>query len=158
MVGPADQPTILREQVHDDGQIEPTLPKPAVLIPNLLQRQFTVPRRQGLGHGYHLHSDVAMNLSGHKDPERVRQVQHRQRRRSTRCRATTGGPSETGDARDEEPIVSSLRHTDSGWRVDRYNGSFASARTSIAGRLGTVGSLQLDNWREILRSLAISMR
>ena len=34
--------------------------KPAVLIPNLLQRQFTVDAaQQGLGHGHHLHSNVA---------------------------------------------------------------------------------------------------
>ena len=34
--------------------------KPSVLIPNLLQRQFTVTQaEQGVGHRYHLHSDVA---------------------------------------------------------------------------------------------------
>ena len=50
-------------------------------------------------------------------------------------------------------------YTDLGWRVDRYNGSFASSRcTDIAGRqgtvLGTVGGQQLSSWREIFKILS----
>ena len=33
--------------------------KPSVLIPNLLQRQFTATHPHGMGHGYHLHPHVA---------------------------------------------------------------------------------------------------
>jgi hypothetical protein len=52
--------------------------------------------------------------------------------------------------------VSSWRWTDFGWRLDRYNGTFAMGRrTGFADRLGTVlgtvGVLQLSNWREILK-------
>jgi hypothetical protein len=48
---------------------------------------------------------------------------------------------------------------DSGWEVDRYNGTFAIVvRTAIANRLGTilgtVGGQQLSNWREILKFLS----
>jgi hypothetical protein len=39
---------------------------------------------------------------------------------------------------------------DPGWRVDRYNGSFArNCCTNIAGPQGTVlGTLQLNSWRD----------
>ena len=48
---------------------------------------------------------------------------------------------------------------DSGWRVDRYNGTFARAlRTAIVNRLGTVlgtvGGQQLSNWSETLKFLS----
>jgi hypothetical protein len=52
--------------------------------------------------------------------------------------------------------VSSWLSTDLGWRVDRYNGTFATGRcTGLADGLGTVlgtvGALQPSNWREILK-------
>jgi hypothetical protein len=47
---------------------------------------------------------------------------------------------------------------DCGWRIDRYNGSFASIRATIAGRLGTVlGTVdrgRLCNCRETLEILS----
>lgn len=50
-------------------------------------------------------------------------------------------------------------YADPGWRIDRYNGSFArNCCTNIAGRqgtvLGTVGGQQLNIWREILQILS----
>ena len=52
--------------------------------------------------------------------------------------------------------MSSWLSTDFGWRLDRYNGTFATGRcTGLADRLGTVlgtvGALQLSNWRETLK-------
>jgi len=74
-----------------------------------------------------------------QDAQRVRPVQHRQRRRPAGCRAPTGGPSETGDCPDEEQIVRLSLDPDPAWRVDRYNDRSreASAR-GIADRQGTV--------------------
>ena len=65
----------------------------------------------------------------------------------------------TGDAGDAEQIVTWSPDADLGWRVDRYNGSFArTCCTNITGRqgtvLGTVGGQQLDSWREILKLLS----
>ena len=50
-------------------------------------------------------------------------------------------------------------YADLGWRVDRYNGSFArNCCTKIAGRqgtvLGTVGGQQLNSWRETFQILS----
>ena len=50
--------------------------------------------------------------------------------------------------------MSSWPWTDFGWRLDRYNGTFATGRCAgLADRvgivLGTVDGLQLSNWREI---------
>jgi len=55
--------------------------------------------------------------------------------------------------------VSCCPRADSGWQLDRYNGTFATdSRASFANRLstvlGTVGGQQLSNWREIPKFLS----
>ena len=46
-------------------------------------------------------------------------------------------------------------YADAGWRVDRYNGSFAAnCCANIVGRQGTVGGQQLNSWREIPKTLS----
>jgi hypothetical protein len=50
--------------------------------------------------------------------------------------------------------------TDVGWRLDRYNGTFATGRcTGLADRLGTVfGTVGVQQLSKPSNSLAISIR
>ena len=91
-----------------------------------------------------------------QDPQRVRPVQHRQRRRlAGRC-AASRGPSEDRGTRDEEQIVSPSPRTGSSWQLDRYNGTFGrglccSLSNRLGTVLGTVGGSELGSSRKPLK-------